>query len=177
MLGDLAALFRRTKATDGCWCMWYIIPVRDYHAGRGALNQRLFTDLMRDSDVPMGLLAYVDENPAGWIASGPRSRFVRALGTPTLQGGDPGEDAGVWLVPCFFVAREHRHKGLAGRLLEAAVELARASSAKAIEGFPTQGSKRASSDGQVGTEQMFARHGFEAIRRPSSNRVVMRLDL
>ncbi|MDI6028686.1 GNAT family N-acetyltransferase [Corticibacterium sp. UT-5YL-CI-8] len=177
MLEDLRALFRRTKATDGCWCMWYIISVRDYHAGRGAANQRLFTGLMRESDRPMGLLAYVDGDPAGWIALGPRSRFARALGTPTLQGRDPREDALVWLVTCFFVAREHRRKGLAGSLLDAAIELARRSAAKAIEGFPTQGHKIASTDSQVGTEQMFAERGFEVVRRPSSNRVIVRLDL
>ena len=177
MLDDLETLFRQTKATDGCWCMWYVISVRDYHAGRGSQNRRLFAELIRESDMPMGLLAYVNRKPAGWIASGPRSRYARALGTPTLQGRDLGEDALVWLVTCFFVAREYRRKGLAGDLLDAAVELARRSAAKAIEGFPTQGNKRANSDSQVGTEQIFAARGFEAVRRPSSNRVIMRLDL
>lgn len=177
MLDDLHTLFRRTRATDGCWCMWYTIPVRSYHAGRGAENRRLFTELMAKSDLPMGLMAHVDGEPAGWIASGPRSRFTRALQTPTLQGRDSHEDASVWLITCFFVARDHRRKGLAHRLLGAAVELARDSGAPAIEGFPTQGNRKPSADRQVGTEEMFSKQGFVAIRRPSSNRVIMRLAL
>ena len=98
MLEDLRILFQRTKATTGCWCMWYIIPVRDYHAGRRSQNERLFTELVRNSELPMGLVAYVDDTPAGWIASGPRSRYSRALKTPTLQDGDPAEHENVWLV-------------------------------------------------------------------------------
>jgi GNAT superfamily N-acetyltransferase len=177
MLEDLRTLFQQTKATTGCWCMWFIIPVKDYHAGRGAQNEHLFTELVRNSEVPMGLVAYLDGTPAGWIASGPRSRYCRALKTPTLQGSDSREDENVWLVSCFFVAREHRRKGVAGQLLKEAVSMAQKLGAKAIEGFPTQGARIASTDSQVGTEHLFASQGFEALRRPSTNRVIMRRDL
>lgn len=177
MLEDFRALLRRTRATDGCWCMWHIIPVKDYHAGRGVQNEQLFNDLVEKSDAPMGLLAYVNGEVSGWVATGPRSRYARAVKTPTLQGRDPAEDAYVWLVSCFFVAREHRRQGLAGQLLDAAVGLAITFGAKAIEGFPTRGRRMAGGDIQVGTEHLFARRGFEIARNPSSNRVIMRLEL
>lgn len=63
-------------------------------------------------------------------------------------------------------------------LLEGAVGLARAHGASAIDGFPLAGDgRRSGGDLQVGVEPLFAACGFEAVRRPSANRVIMRRDL
>ena len=126
---------------------------------------------------PLGLIAYRGGQPVGWVAAGPRSRYARAVRTPTMKGIDHSEDDDVWLVPCFFIRADMRGRSLSRRLLQRAVELAATSSASAVEGFPTVGSKRSSADQQVGTEALFESCGFKAIRHPSSNRVVMRLEL
>lgn len=177
-VGDVGRLFDSSAVTRGCWCVWYIIPVREFHAGGGERNGRIFAELAAQESAPMGLLAYIGDLPVGWIAAGPRSRYARAVKTPTLRGGDPGEDDKVWLTSCFFVRREFRRRGIAGLLLAGAVALASRHGARAVEGFPTRGGRAAPGDSShVGTEHLFAGHGFRVIRQPSRSRVVMRLDL
>jgi GNAT superfamily N-acetyltransferase len=176
-LPDLARLFGGDRAAHGCWCMWFVIPVKAYHAGGAAANRAKFEALMAASAEPLGLIAYRGGEPVGWVAAGPRSRYVRAARTPTMRSTDRDEDGSVWLVPCFFVAADVRGKGIATALLKAAVEMASAAGAKAIEGFPLAGGKRQGADLQVGMEPVFAACGFRVVDRPSSNRVLMRREL
>jgi hypothetical protein len=57
-------------------------------------------------------------------------------------------------------------------LLNAAAELAKANSAKAIEGFPVV--EGTGYDSYVGTEKLFKACGFKSIDRPTPSRTVMR---
>lgn len=175
LLDDLGALFCTDDSAENCWCMWHIIAVKLFHAGGAEQNRARLAQLALSESTPVGLLAYLDGQPQGWCAVGPRERFARAIKTPTYRhrGAEPFAD--VWLVPCFFVRRDARGLGLTTHLLNAAVRLAHANGADAIDGFPFAGrARRASGDVQVGFESTFADCGFEAIRRPSGNRVIMR---
>ena len=179
-LDDFGALQRTQSESSGCWCMWFIKRVPDYHAAGDTGNRAEFRELLEASEVPMGFLAYNDDGRAiGWCASGPRSRYSRAVKVPTMKGRDPAEDRDVWLVPCFLVDRDQRRRGVAKALLDAAVHAAAEAGAKAIEGFPLSGSKKRSksADFMTGTEDLFAACGFSPLHRPSGNRVVMRRDL
>jgi GNAT superfamily N-acetyltransferase len=175
-LAHFDALFSSDGAAHLCRCMWFIKPVRQYHADGAEGNWEEFQALARQSSIPLGLLAYDRGNPVGWCATGPRSRFVRAIKTPTYKGRDPAEDNVVWMVPCIFVLPSAQGTGLAQRLIGAAVDLATAHGAKAIEAFPYAGSKRRSADIQVGFQANFVANGFRESRRPSDQRIVMRKD-
>jgi GNAT superfamily N-acetyltransferase len=174
-MSDLERLFSSEKAANSCWCMWFIVRVKDYHTGGAAGNKAKLKELAATSTKPLGVIAYHGGEPVGWAAAGPRSRYKRAVATPTLKSIDQSENDTVWLVPCFFIHPDMRGQRIAGNLLKEAVALARSHGALAIEGFPT--AKKGSADRQVGTEPLFAAHGFRAVSRPSSNRAVMRLDL
>ena len=177
-LPDLEILFGSDAVADRCWCMWFIIRVKDFHDAGRAGNRAAFIDLIGSEPEPMGLIAYDEGQPVGWCAAGPRDRYERMLKAPTLRGRDPAEDSSVWLVPCFFIRAEARGRGVASALLEGAVDLARWRGAPAIEGFPLSGdARRSGGDLQVGVEPLFAACGFEAVRRPSDNRVMMRREL
>ena len=179
-LEDFGTLQRSQPESTGCWCMWFVRPVADYHASGDAGNRAAHAELLGASDVPTGLLAYSDEGDVvGWCAAGPRSRYVRAVKTPTMNGRDQREDDEVWLVPCFLIHPQHRRQGVATALLEAAVDLAARSGARAVEGFPLSGSKKRSksADFMTGSEPLFAGCGFYPVRRPSNNRVIMRREL
>jgi GNAT superfamily N-acetyltransferase len=173
---DLRALFGTDKGAAGCWCMWFIIPVKDYHAAGGDGNRASFCELIAASKQPVGLMAYLDGEPAGWCALGPRSRYARAIRTPTYKGRDPDEDDDVWLLPCLFVRKDARKSGLGERLVSSAVRLAKECGAVAIEAFPYSGPERRSKETQVGFETVFSKCGFAVICSPSPSRVVMRLE-
>ena len=175
-LDELERLFSSERSAVHCWCMWFIIAVKEFHAGGSAANAAKFRALAKGSAHPVGVIASLDGRPVGWAAVGPRSRYARAVRTPTMKAIDQSENDQVWLVPCFFIRPDMRTQGIVPELLEYAVQLAKKSGASAIEGFPTAGSKRTSADRQVGTEHMFESCGFRAVSHPSSNRVIMRLD-
>lgn len=175
-IDDLATLFGADRSASGCWCMWFIVRVKDYHANGPAGNERRFRTLAADDPHPLGLVAYRDGAPVGWSALGPRARFARAARTPTMASTIRAEDDEVWLAPCVFVAAQARGRGVARAMVAATVDHARASGAKALEAFPTAGSKMTGADRQVGTEHLFASAGLRVIDRPSSNRVLMRID-
>lgn len=156
--------------------MWFIIPVREYHQLGPEGNERAFRDLAARSPLPLGLVAYAGDALLGWVAAGPRSRYARAVRTPTLKTVDASENDAVWLAPCFFIRPERRGEGIARALLAGAIALADASGAPAIEGFPFAGAKRRSTDQQVGSEALFASCGFRPVSQPSPNRVIMRRD-
>ncbi len=177
-LADLAELFGTNKTTAGCYCTWFLKPVKQSHAGWGATNRREFEAFAREADPPAGLLAYRDGEAVGWCAVGPRSRYTRMLKAPTLRERDPAEDDSVWLVTCFFVRRDARRGGVTRALLDGAAALARKRGAVAIEGFPLSGTgRRSTSDAFVGVEPLFTSCGFVAVAHPSASRVIMRRDL
>jgi GNAT superfamily N-acetyltransferase len=178
LIGDIEKLFGSDKVTQGCWCMWFIIRVKDYHDNGSVGNQKLFINMVQDSKDPMGLLAYMDGEPVGWCAIGPRKRYMRAINTSTFKGRDPIEDSLVWMIPCLYVRPDMRNKGVSRTLIERAIELTKENEVKAVESFPFSGTKqRSGGDIQVGVESLFASCGFVVIRQPSNNRVVMRKDL
>lgn len=173
---DLQRLFGSDPMVDACWCMWYVVRVADFHQQGRDGNRAAFLELQATSPEPLGVLAYRGDEPVGWCAAGPRSRYVRALKTPTLRGRDPAEDDDVWLVTCLFVKEGHRRGGVAAALIEGASALARARGACAIEGFPDAPGKR-SERGARGAESTFEACGFTVVRRPSPARAIVRREL
>src|SRR6185369_9568280 len=185
-LDDLDTLFANSKTTAGCRCMWFIASAKDCHAGWGEPNRAAFAALTGESADPVGLLAYRGDDPVGWCAAGPRTRYARALRSTHLKERDTwadghsassraGEDDTVWLVPCFYVRRDARKVGVTVSLLRGAVDLARSRGAIAVEGFPLAGDgRRGAAEAYLGVEPLFAACGFTAVARPSPNRVIMR---
>lgn len=175
---DFVDLMKSDSSAAGCMCTWWIISVKDYHSNGSAGNLLVFQTLLNQSTVGMGIVAYDSGAPVGWCACGPRSRYVRAIKTPTFKGRQPLEDNVVWLVPCFFVKKEYQNKGITSALLREAVHFAQKNNAIAIEGFPfCKGRKHITGDLQAGFEATFEDCGFQRSRSNSDNRVIMRLDL
>jgi GNAT superfamily N-acetyltransferase len=179
-LPDLADLFATAPTTRGCWCMWYIDSNAGVRAGwHNGGNRRRFEALAQTAGPPLGVLAYEDSTAVGWLATGPRSRYPRAIGprTKILSDRNPDEDDDVWLLPCFFVRVGYRRRGVTAALLAAAVDEASSRGAKAVEGFPIATSYEKSQDDYVGKQRRFEACGFECVAQPSARRVVMRRDL
>jgi len=173
LLPDVERLFATSKVTAGCSCMWFLLTSREFDSGYAAGNRAAFAALVPGNT--LGVLAYRDSEPVGWVATGPRSRYGRLLRSPLLKGRDVAEDGSTWVVPCFFVRRDARRQGVTDDLLAAAVDLAAARGARSVEAVPLAGpGPHPAMAAYVGTESMFANAGFEVTARPSAARVIMR---
>ena len=119
------------------------------------------------------------EEPVGWCACGPRSRYTAAIGgrSRLLAGRPRDEDDDVWLLPCLFVRPKNRGLRITVPLLRAAVALARQQGATAVEAWPLATGVRRPGDEHIGGEALFTRLGFRSVQRPDADRALMRLDL
>jgi GNAT superfamily N-acetyltransferase len=169
---DLETLFGERGACGGCWCMWWRMPRSEFDAKRGAGTKRALKALVTRAKVP-GLLAYVDGVPAAWCCIAPRRHFP-ALDRSRILA--PVDDAVVWSVVCFFVARPFRRQGLTAKVLAAAVDYAHRRGARVVEGYPTDPRGKPSPDPFVftGLLSAFERAGFVEVARRSPTRPIMR---
>lgn len=171
-----------TGGGDGasCQCIWPVLSNKDWNTT--TTPQR--TEMLRaeiDAGPPPGIIAYVDGDAAGWIRICPRTRQARILRTRIIAAAstESFDDESVWAVTCFVVRREHRGSGLNLELLEAAVEYARQSGARVIEGYPvdTRGEKHRANDLFHGTLGTFLAVGFTEKTDLKPGRTLVALEL
>lgn len=168
---DLVTLFGPRGACAACWCMWWRLSRAEFDAGKAGGNRRGLEGYVRSGRVP-GLLAYEGGEPVGWVAVEPRDAFSRLARSRTLA---PVDDAPVWSITCFFVARRHRGRGVTRALIDAAVRHARAGGARIVEAYPVDPSKR-TADAFVyhGVASTFRALGFEEAARRTPTRPILR---
>lgn len=128
-----------TGGGDGasCQCLWWTHRAKDFSA-MSAEQRKTALHAEITAGPPPGLVAYVDDDAAGWVRIGPRPTqhriaHTRAIVTATPE---PLDDSSVWALTCFSVRKEHRRQGVARVLLERAVDLARKRGARIIEAYP-----------------------------------------
>jgi GNAT superfamily N-acetyltransferase len=171
---DLVKLFGPRGACAGCWCMWFRLGAREFSAGKGAGNRRALRRLVNAGE-SAGLLAYAGGEPVGWCALAPRAAYRRLENSRVLA---PVDERPVWSVPCFFIARGWRRRGLTSFLLEQAKIQAARRGAVLLEGYPIQSRGRMADVFLYhGPASAFARAGFVEVARRSPTRPIMRCDL
>src|SRR5699024_408053 len=129
-----------------------------------------------------GLVAYVSDEPAGWVAVEPRTAYpkLRTSRIPWSARSEDKDDETVWAVTCFAVRKGYRGRGLMYPLAAATVEYAREHGARALEAYPmiTEPGKEITwGEVHVGARQACEDAGFEQITHPTNRRVVMRVAL
>lgn len=177
---DLAALFGKSGAFSGCWCMYWRMTSKEFSASNSQQNREALMALA-SRERPPGLLAYLDGQAVGWCAVGPRADFQRLERSRVIK---PVDDTPVWCVVCFFIHRKYRGRGVGKALLRAAVQFAAEHEAQAVEGYPiiTEGEKVGDWAAYTGTVGMFRTVGFRATAATEAKsgrkrRVVMRYDI
>src|SRR5436309_12876302 len=139
---------------------------RKYWTSKGARaaegNRRDAVALVR-SGRPFGLIAYDAKEPVGFISAGPRAAYPRV---DTCKVTPRIDDVPVWVVPCLYVRRSHRDRGVTTALLRAAVDYAAKRGAPAVEGYPRSDDapRVASESAWFGTEAQFRRAGYRKVR-------------
>lgn len=169
---DFEALMKTNSITGSCWDIWprrlgsQGPARRGFWKAKGVTasegNRRDIAQIIRGGK-PVGLLAYRDNEPVGFISVGPRTAYPRVDRSKTSP---PVDDVAVWAVPCFYVHRAHRGVGVTTALLRAAVEYAGKEGAPAVEGYPrSDDAPRVSAESAFfGTEAQFRRAGYRKIR-------------
>ncbi|MFI7701118.1 GNAT family N-acetyltransferase [Nonomuraea sp. NPDC049480] len=181
---DLAAIFGTADA-GRCMCQRFKIAGwiwRDStQEGRTAMLRTQTACGDPDAPATSGLVAYVDGDPAGWVAVEPRTAYpkLRTLRVPWAGRDEDKDDDGVWAVTCFVVRKGYRGRGLTYPLAVAAIGFARDGGARALEAYPmiTQPGKEITwGEVHVGARQVFEDAGFKEVNHPTLRRVVMRID-
>jgi ribosomal protein S18 acetylase RimI-like enzyme len=179
-LDDLASLFDQGGDPKWCWCAYYRVRGRTWSNSTPADNRALLGELA-DRALAPGLVAFSDAGVVGWVSLGPREDYERLAYSKVLG---PIDDRPVWSIVCFVVGRQSRGQGIAGALLDAAIDHARASGATTLEAYPTDtdGDRVPSANLFKGTLSMFLRAGFTVVARRQANvtsapRPIVRLEL
>lgn len=168
---DFERLFGPRGACAGCWCTFWKLRGKAYQENTGEPARQMQKSLVESGAVP-GLLAFDADEPVGWIAVEPRSAYPKLQHSRVLK---PVDDAEVWSVTCFFVAKQARRQGLTVKLLGAAVDYVREQGGKIVEGYPVD-AERDLPDVFVyhGTAAAFQKAGFIEVVRRSETRPIMR---
>ena len=159
----------------GCWCMYYRKTGQvSVSAAAGVTNKEQLCSLV-DAGVVPGLVGYVDGQPAGWVSLGPREEYLKLRRSSVMK---PVDDAEVWSIVCFYVAKPWRGQGLQHRLLAAALDHARDSGVRIVEAYPVDKQERSHDDFMFfGSRSLYEKAGFREVVRRSPTRVVMRRGL
>jgi GNAT superfamily N-acetyltransferase len=169
---------QRIRLGDRAW--WYLSVEERAHHLREQLDAGS-GDGGAGAPTTGALVAYVDAEPAGWVAVAPRTEFVRYRGSQVPWAGrhEDKDDDGVWAVTCFAVRAGYRKEGLMYELAAAAVGHARERGAQAVEGYPMApgpGQEVSWGEVNVGTPGPFEAAGLTEVSRPTKRRRVLRLD-
>ena len=187
---DLEAIFGTTGYPGHCQCQRYKMGQAGYapqprEARAEALREQTRCGEPRSTETS-GLVAYVDGEPAGWVAVEPRPFyriFLINQPTATVWRGRKTEDRtdpDVWSVTCFRVRDKFQGQRLTYALAAATVPFARERGARVLEGYPiiTEGAGEITwGEVFVGPLGAFEAAGFEVVHAPSKRRRVVRIEL
>lgn len=151
-----------------CSCMRWRMTSAEY--SRSTKETRIAAlDALIVEGTPVGVLAYADGEPVGWVSVAPRETLGALERYRALARVD---ERPVWSVNCFFLDRRVRRRGVTLDLLRAAINYARSQGAALIEGYPVATGARLYT--YMGSPETFRRAGFVDVTPPGRERLVMR---
>lgn len=156
----------------GCWCIAFHLdpkgPKCQFKPYRETKER-----LVREGRAQAALV-FDGENALGWC------QFGRAVELPNIKNRKNYE-AGLdhlpeWRLPCFFVGKGYRRRGIAKIALRAALEEISRLGGGTVEAYPydTEAVKTSSSFLHGGTVRMFLDEGFELVRPIGKSQWVVR---
>ena len=181
---DLAAIFGTTDYPARCQCQRFKVVGWIWRDSTQDERAEMLHAQTRcgEPDAPStsGLVAYVDGDPAGWVAVEPRTAYpkLRSSRVPWSGRNEDKDDVDVWAVTCFVVRKQYRGRALTYALARAAADFARLRGAHAVEAYPIvagPGKEITWGEAHVGLRQVFDEAGYTVVTRPTPRRAVSRI--
>jgi hypothetical protein len=169
---DFEILFGERGACGGCWCMSWRLKRSVFEKQKGSGNKKAMRKLVKQKE-PIGIIGYAGKKPIAWCAVAPREKFVRLENSRVLQKID---DLPVWSIPCFFISKEFRRKGLSSEMLKCVIDYCSKKKVKILEGYPTVPYSKniPAAFAWTGIPSSFEKAGFKEEARRSKARPIMR---
>ena len=164
-MSDIRQIFGTWGDPFWCKCQYFI----DEKWNQGAeANDQALQKQVRTQEIPAGLVAYADGEPAGWVQVGPSTRY------PRFKPRSHHAAHSTWALTCFVVREGNRKRGVARQLLRAAIEHARDSGAQILRARPTDTAINAKNSAGLftGVLSSFQAEGFEIVNRNRSMTLV-----
>jgi len=171
--GKFEQLFGSRGACGNCWCMFYRLNKQDFEKGKTNQGNKQAMKKLVWQGRPAGVIGFLDGEPIAWCAFAPREDFLKIEKSRVHKRID---DEPVWSIPCFFVARKFRNRGVSVAMLGALIRYAKEKKIRTIEAYPVMPTKGRLPDAfaWVGPYRSFARAGFKIVDRASKNRPMVR---
>lgn len=171
---NLQILFGDKGACGGCWCMYWRLAHKEYENGKGNTNKSRFFDLI-EKELPLGVLAFYDDEPVGWCSISPKSELVRLKNSRLFK---TIETIPAWSITCLYIHKKHRNKGMSSELIAAATEYALENGATTVEAYPIipKAKRTPPAFAWVGFANSFIKSGFKEVIQASENRLIVRLE-
>ena len=127
-------LFGSRGACSNCWCMSFRRNKSDFMEGKqNDGNKKLMKKLVWENK-PTGILGFYKGQAIAWCAFAPREVFVKLENSRVHKRID---DKSVWSIPCFFIDKGFRRKGVSVVMLKAIIKYAKEKISPVIEAYPT----------------------------------------
>jgi GNAT superfamily N-acetyltransferase len=159
---DFEKLFRSKGGPNYCWCMVWRMTAEELKQNTSA-NRHRFIGQRVKSGIPIGLLAYQQDEPIAWCSVAPRETHLRL-------GGDETKEA-TWSLTCFFIKKEYRRQGMVRFLIDHAKEFAKRNGAHYLEAYPVAADSP--SYRFMGFVPTFEQSGFDFVHMAGTRRHVM----
>ncbi len=166
-------LFGERGACANCWCMFYRLPMAEFKEGKKNNGNKEKIKSLIMSKKPVGLIALYEGQAIAWCALAPREDFIKLEKSRVHKRID---DLPVWSIPCFFIHKKFRRKGVSVALLKGVIEYARKNKIGVIEAYPTIPTQPVLPDAfaWIGLYKSFERAGFRIVDHKSKSRPMVR---
>ncbi len=159
-------------AYGGCWCMWWRLTRKVFEQQQGEGNRRAMQTIVDAGRVP-GVMGYREGRPVAWCSVAPREEFASLNRSPVLKRID---DAPVWSLVCFYIARDFRRAGRMHAMIQASIDHVRRQGGTIVEAYPSvmKSDKAPPTTSFMGTPEAFRKAGFVECAAPSAAKRIMR---
>jgi GNAT superfamily N-acetyltransferase len=159
---DFEELFESKGGPSYCWCMVWRMTKEELKQNTSECRKEYIKKRVW-SDIPIGLLGYIENKAFAWCSIAPRETHQRLYGDENIEN--------VWSITCFYIKKEFRKKGITEFLIENAKKYAQENGAKYIEAYPVE--KESPSYRFMGFIKTFEKSGFKYIKMAGTRRHVM----